>query len=316
MKKALKFLGIGLGVLILIAIIAGFTINLRGIPTYEVNIPEYHLNSTPESIARGEKLTLTLCAGCHRDPETGKLTGTRMKDAPAEFGVIYSKNITQDPEHGIGNWTPAELMYLLRTGIRPDGVYLPPYMAKLPLLADEDMNAIISYLKSDDPMVAAVNTPDQESEVSFLTKLLCNVAWKPFPLPEQSIPMPDTTDEVAWGKYLAQNLDCYSCHSADFKTNNFLAPEQSAGYFGGGNPTLNLEGEIVLTSNLTPHESGIGNWTEAQFLKAVKSGIVEGGPKLRYPMAPYALLSDQEVSAIFAYLKTIPPIENEVDRGI
>lgn len=316
MKKALKILGIGLGVLILIGIIAGFTINLRGIPTYEVDIPAYQLNSTPESVERGKKLTLTLCAGCHRDPETGKLTGTRMKDAPAEFGLIYSKNITQDPEYGIGNWTPAELMYLLRTGIRPDGQYLPPYMAKLPLMADEDMHAIISFLKSDDPMVAAVNTPDQESEVSFLTKLLCNVAWKPFALPEQPIPMPDTTDEIAWGKYLAQNLDCYSCHSADFKTNNFLQPEQSVGYFGGGNPTLNLDGEVVLTSNLTPHETGIGGWTEEQFILAVKSGIVEGRPKLRYPMAPYALLSDEEVLAIFAYLKTIPPIENEVDPGI
>ncbi|PHN01811.1 cytochrome c [Flavilitoribacter nigricans DSM 23189 = NBRC 102662] len=314
MKKGLKYGGIALGVIVVLALIGGFTINYRGIPSYEVNIPDYQLNSTPESIARGKKLTLTLCAGCHRDPETGQLTGAQMKDAPAEFGTIYSQNITQDKEYGIGDWTPGELMYLLRTGIKKDGQYAPPYMAKLPLMADEDIHAIISFLKSDDPIVAAINKPDQPSEVGFLTKLLCNIAWKPFPLPENRIEMPDTTNKVELGKYLAHNLDCYSCHSADFKTNDFLEPTQSAGYFGGGNPTLNLEGEVVPTANLTPHPTGIGDWTEAEFILAVKSGIKQGEPKLRYPMAPYALLTDYEVGAIFAYLQTIPPVENEVER--
>lgn len=316
MKKVLKYLGIGLGVIVLLILIAGFTINLRGIPSYEVDIPEYRMQTSPDIVARGKKLTLTLCAGCHRDPETGELTGTQMKDAPAEFGTIYSQNITQDKEYGIGNWTPAEIMYLLRTGIKKDGVYSPPYMAKLPLMADDDINAIIAFLKSDDPIVAAINKADQPSEPGFLTKLLCNIAWKPFPLPEKRIEMPNSTDKIALGKYLAHNLDCYSCHSADFKSNNFLDPPQSAGYFGGGNPTLNYEGEVVPTSNLTPHATGIGGWTEEQFILAVKSGIMEGEPKLQYPMQPYALLSDYEVSAIFAYLKTIPPIDNEVARAV
>lgn len=314
MKKVLKYGGITLGVIVLLLLIAGFTINLRGIPTYETAIPDYQLQSSPESIARGKKLTLTLCAGCHRDPETGMLTGTQMKDAPTEFGVIYSQNITQDKEYGIGDWTPAELVYLLRTGIKKDGQYAPPYMAKLPLMADDDINAIVAFLKSDDPMVAAINQPDQPSEVGFLTKLLCNIVWKPFPLPEARIEMPDTTDQIALGKYLAHNLDCYSCHSADFKSNDFLDPPQSAGYFGGGNPTLNLAGEVIPTANLTPHPTGIGDWTEEQFILAVKSGIKQGEPKLRYPMAPYALLTDYEVSSIFAYLQTIPPIDQEVPR--
>lgn len=314
MKKLLRYFGIGLGLIILLVLIAGFTINLRGIPSYEVNIPDYELLSTPESIERGKKLTLTLCAGCHRDPKTGQLTGTQMKDVPAEFGVIYSQNITQDKEYGIGHWTPAELMYLLRTGIKKDGQYTPPYMAKLPLMADEDINAIIAFLKSDDPLVAAINKPDQPSEVGFLTKLLCNIAWKPFPLPEARIEMPDTTNQIALGKYLAHNLDCYSCHSADFKTNNFLAPPQSNGYFGGGNQILNYEGEVIPTANLTPHTTGIGDWTAEQFILAVKSGIKEEEPKLRYPMPPYPLLTDYEVRSIFTYLKTIPPIDNEVKR--
>lgn len=66
-------------------------------------------------------------------------------------GKIYSQNITQDSTYGIGNWTDAELLYLLRTGIKKDGQYIPPYMAKLTVTSDQDINAIISFLRSDDP---------------------------------------------------------------------------------------------------------------------------------------------------------------------
>lgn len=238
-----------------------------------------------------------------------------MYDAPPEFGEIYSPNITQDKKHGIGEWTDAELLYLLRTGIKRDGKYAPPYMAKLPTMADEDINALIAFLRSDDPLVAANSTPDQPSQPSFLTKLLCKVAWKPFPMPTSPIELPDTTNTLALGKYLAHNLDCFSCHSADFKTNDFMNPEMSEGYFGGGNKTLNLEGQIILTSNLTPDsETGIGQWDEAAFIKAVKFGLKEGEHPLQYPMVPYAMLSNTEVSAIYQYLKTIPAIVNKVER--
>ena len=163
---------------------------------------------------------MMLCVNCHSDPKTGKLTGTQMLDAPTEFGKIFSANITQDKTHGIGDWTDAELMYLLRTGIKKDGKYAPPYMAKLPTMADEDIEAIIAFLRSDDPLVAADATEDFPTEPSLLTKFLCMVAFKPLPMPKQEIILPDTTDKIALGKYLAHNLECFSCHSADFKTNN------------------------------------------------------------------------------------------------
>ena len=73
----------------------------------------------------------------------------------------------------------------------------------------------------------------------------------------------------------------------------------------------------MLTSNLTPHpETGIGSWTEAQFVKAVKYGIKDGEPALQYPMTPYTRLSDKEAAAIFHYLKTVPPIDNKIARSI
>jgi mono/diheme cytochrome c family protein len=249
------------------------------------------------------------------DKETGELTGSKMYDAPAEFGKIYSANITQDKTYGIGEWTDGEILRLLRTGIKRDGQYAPPYMAKLPNMSDSDMNAIISFLRSDHEVVQARAVEDKPCEPSFLTKALCNTVMKPFPMPSGPIPHPDPNDKVAYGRYLAVNLDCFSCHSADFKTADFMIPENSEGYFGGGNRTLNMEGEVILTSNLTPdRETGIGTWSEEKFINAVKYGQVEGEKALRYPMTPFVHLSDEEVSAIYAYLQTIPPIQNEIVR--
>lgn len=301
---------------ILLIVLSGYLyIDITGIPKYPVEQVELQVEPTPELVERGQKLATMLCAMCHMNKETGVLSGTLMLDAPPEFGKIYSANVTQHETAGIGSWTDGEIAYLLRTGIRPDGQYIPPYMAKLPHMADEDIEAIIAFLRSDHPMVAADPTPTIPSKPSFLTKFLSRVAFKPFPMPEAPIPMPDTTDRIALGKYLAFNLDCFSCHSADFKTNDFFNPENSPGYFGGGNKPLDLEGNVVLTANLTPHpETGIGNWTEEQFIRAVKYGLKDGEPALRYPMLPYSQLTDYEAGAIFEYLKTIPPIDNKIVR--
>lgn len=316
MRKSFKILGIGLGFILILVLAISAYINWNEIPYYEIKKINYQSISSPESIARGQKLTSMLCAGCHLNPETGKLTGRKLTEAPTEFGEIYSQNITQDTLYGIGDWTDGELLYLLRTGIKKNGQYAPPYMAKLPLMADEDINAIISFLRSENQMVIADKTRDTPSKPAFLTKFLCKVVWKPLPIPSHKIEIPDSTQTVALGKYLAQNLDCFSCHSADFKTNDFLNPEKSIGYFGGGNKPLDLEGRVMLTPNLTPDkETGIGNWSKEKFIRALKYGLVEGDRALLFPMAPHTQLTDNEAGAIYDYLKTIPIIKNKVSRS-
>ncbi|MFD1316715.1 c-type cytochrome [Namhaeicola litoreus] len=315
MKKSIKFFGKLLLIVVVLILFAGLYIQLRGIPSYKTEKIEFVVQSTPESIARGEKLAKVLCANCHFNEETGQLTGKFMRDAPEEFGKIYSANITKDETHGIGTWTDSEIVYLLRTGIKRDGKYAPPYMAKLPTMADDDINAIVSFLRSDHSYVRANATPSIPVEPSFLTKVLSNTVFKPFPFPEQKIPMPDENNPIELGKYLAHNLDCFSCHSADFKTNDFLEPEKSPGYFGGGNELLNMEGQVIHSSNLTPDkETGIGKWSKEKFRNALKSGIVEGEIALRYPMVPYVNLTDNEIDAIYTYLQSLPAIENKVPR--
>ncbi len=316
MKKALRYLLFVVG--IIAALAGGFAafVAFRGVPSYKAETVNLKVEPTPVRIEKGQKLAAMLCSGCHMDPNTGKLTGRRMDEAP-QFGAVYSKNITQHPEYGIGQWTDGELAYLLRTGIKPDGTFLP-VMAKLSHMSDEDIQSIIAYLRSDHTWVQADNTRQPESQYSFLAKFISNIgAMKPAAYPQQPIAEPDTSDLVKWGRYIAvAQLECFSCHSKDFTKNDYVNPEKSEGYFGGGNVMMGPDGKEIKTLNLTmDEETGLGKWTEEQFITAVKYGQVPHGPALRLPMMPYAGLTDNEAKAIYAYLKTIPKIQNKVDRN-
>ncbi|HYG15980.1 MAG TPA: cytochrome c, partial [Bacteroidia bacterium] len=241
--------------------------------------------------------------------------GALVKDIPELFGEIYSMNITNDPEVGIGKWTDGEIAYFLRTGLRKDGSYAPTYMPKFPLVSDEDLKSIIAWLRSGEPAVQASKEEPQKSKPSLFTKFLCNVlpAGKPFPYPKEPIAIPDSNNAVAYGKYLATNLyACFACHSKSFPTNNELEPEKSEGFFGGGNVMKDLNGNEVKTRNITPDAAtGIGSWTEEQFVTALRTGKTPNG-QVKYPMMPYTLLTDLEAKAIYAYLKTVPAINNKV----
>jgi mono/diheme cytochrome c family protein len=316
MKKILKF--VGLAVLAIVVLAGGFAlyVHLTGIPRYQPGKVTLQVEVTPERVAHGKKIASMLCAGCHLDPATGKLTGKRMEDMPPQFGVAYSLNITRDPAKGIGAWTDGELAYLLRTGIARDGRYTPPWMVKLPKASDEEIAAIIAFLRSDDPWVQPSSVDDQASQPTFFAKFLTHVAFKPFEYPQQAIAAPPRSDRVAYGRHLADNLlGCFACHSADFATNNDLEPEKSKGFYGGGNAMPDLTGRMVHTANITfDAETGIGGWTEEQFIRAVKGGFRPDNTPIVYPMQPYVELEDDEVRAIYAYLKTVAPIRNAVTR--
>lgn len=316
MKKILRYLLYLIAAILVIVIGFAAFIQIRGIPSYEAKVFPVEIEYTPEKVLHGKKLASMLCVKCHLNSETNQLTGKFLADAPTIFGKIYSKNITHSKTKGIGNWTDAQLIYLIRTGVRPDGSYIPPYMSKLNSMADYDLESIIAWLRSDDPMLAESEIEAPDSEPSFFTKFLSTVAFGPLPYDGSPRPLPDTTNAVEHGKYIATSqLECYSCHSKDFATNNDLHHEQSAGFFGGGNPMLNYDGKVVNSANLTmDEETGIGSWTEQEFIKAVKTMQTPSGKILQYPMEPYSLLSDKEVSHIYAYLKTLPKIKNRVAR--
>jgi mono/diheme cytochrome c family protein len=318
MKKVLKILGIILGVIVVVVLLGAATIHFGGIPSYEVKAPDLKVEADSAMIAEGKRIAGMLCANCHRG-EDGKLSGHFMNDLVPEFGKVWVPNITHSDKAKLHGYTDGELAYLLRTGVKRDGNYAPPWMPKFPLLSDKDLHSVIAYLRSDQPELEPADVVQPAPQPSFLTKLLCRVAFKPLPYPEEPIFEPDPSDKVAWGRYLAvAKFDCYQCHSADFKTNDSFVPENSPGFMGGGNVLIDpTDGKThIFTANITmDKETGIGNWTEEEFSKAVRFAQRPDGKILRPPMVPYAALSEAEVSAIYAWLQTIPTIHNEVERN-
>jgi cytochrome c2 len=191
-------------------------------------------------------------------------------------------------------------------------------MPKLPLTSDDDIESIVAFLRSDDPLVApAAQDPPGFTRPSFLTKVLTHTVFKPLPYPKTRVAMPSPSDRVAYGRYLSDSFGCFGCHSADFKTMNDLEPEKTKGFYGGGNPLLDQRGETIHTANLTPDETtGIGRWSEADFDRALRFGVRPDRTVLLYPMVPMPEFTRDETAALYAYLRTVPKIANAVPRPV
>lgn len=307
------------GIRILLFVLAGLAVIVVGfivfvstakIPVYEVDFPELEIDYTPERVAEGERIVSVLCLQCHASTD-GKLGGGYMSDAKS-FGEVYAANITQHPELGITGYTDGELAYLIRSGVRRDGQYVPPWMPKFPLLSDEDLFSVIAFLRSDHPLVEPSDLEQPGSSPSFFAKMLLRVALEPLPYPDGPVTAPSPADRVAYGRYLAVGkFDCYSCHSSSFAKLDPMLPENSKGFFGGGNTLFDKEMNKVLSANLTmDKETGLGNWTEEEFKMALRFGRKPDGTTIQPPMMPAPLITDEEASAIWAYLQTIPVISN------
>ncbi|MCB0556366.1 MAG: cytochrome c [Phaeodactylibacter sp.] len=313
MKKALKIAGIGFGILVLLLIATAAWIQFTPMPTYEVKPPTVQLPVDSASLAKGRKVVELACTHCHLG-EDGKMSGRLFSQATDPFGEMWTANITQHPTKGIGRYTDGELAYLLRTGINRDGRVVGPMMCH-PNMSDEDLASIIAYLRSDSGIMqpSEATHPAPAYLSSFMVKALIKFGvFKPLPYDGKPISAPPATDQIAYGRYLATEFyECYGCHSASFETNNPMEPEKSPGFFAGGNPVPDEEFNTCISRNITPSkEHGIGSWTEEQFLSAVKGGIRPDGSMLQHQMPRFAVLDDEEVRAIWAYLQTVPPSEN------
>ena len=307
MKKPLSIL---LGVLILLICVVALGaayVNFAPIPTHEAQVPELRIEADSAMIARGEKLVSLSCALCH----VGK-KGRAMEGGPwreKDLGALYVANLTRHPESAASRYTDGEMALLLRTGIKQNGE-MALTMPRYAHLSDRDLQSIIAFLRSDSPLTAPSDKAWPERELNMLGKVLTRVAIKPLQY-NSSVADPDFADPVAHGRYLAHNLACYHCHSADFATVNEWEPEKSEGYFGGGNGIVRKESpEKIPSTNLTPHPTnGLGRYAMAQFGDAVRYGKRNDGSTLDHSMPRFTNLNDEEVGALWAYLQTIPALE-------
>ncbi|MGZ5304493.1 MAG: c-type cytochrome, partial [Bacteroidia bacterium] len=113
-----------------------------------------HVNASPARHEKGKKIANISCAPCHLDNASNTLAGAQMLDLPPLLGKVYASSLTKHPDNEITKYTDGQLRYLLRTGIKKDGK-MAAFMQK-PNMSDEDMDALIAFLRSDDPMLQPV----------------------------------------------------------------------------------------------------------------------------------------------------------------
>ncbi len=317
MKTVLRFFLYLIISIVVIGVCFVLYIQMDGIPKYSVEKTEFpQVIPDSASVVLGAKIASVQCVVCHTGSDH-KLSGKLLTEVPPEFGEIHSANITQSKEHGIGNWSDAEIVYFLRTGVKPKtGQFVPLYMPKFPHMSDKDVKCVLAFLHSDMPIVQPSEIATVPCKPSFLTKFLSHVAFKKIPYPSATIVAPDTNNMVTFGKYLVTGrYDCYACHSADFKTVNMADPEKSPGYLGGGNALITENGNKIFSANITSdEETGIGTWTEEDFANVMRNMKNKDGHAVRPPMIPMNGLSDLEVNAMYAYLRSVPKIKDNVNR--
>jgi mono/diheme cytochrome c family protein len=280
---------------------------------FETTKDQFESKKNSGSFMRGKNLAFSICAGCHYDPKVGKFIGRSLNDLPKIAGHLYSANLTQSKTNGIPpTYTDAELFYLLKTGISKSGKFTP-YMMR-PMMADEDINDIIVYLRSNDAAVAAADTTVGKTHISFIGKTGIRFASKPQPY-NKGVQRPDENNPVVYGRYLVAVIGCYHCHSKKVLGLNYFDPEKSKGYLQGGMKLKDPEGKRLYGPNLTPDkETGIGNFSEEDFTKAIREGITPSGRKLSPPMGKFKSLTDKQVNAIYSYLKSLQPVHHKVER--
>ncbi|MBC8047900.1 MAG: cytochrome c, partial [Fimbriimonadaceae bacterium] len=178
--KILKWTGIIVLVLIIGLLIYVLTSWNK---TFDAPYPDIKASADSTIIARGEYLVFgpSHCAECHTDMEGYKravlgervpLSGGYAFKLP--FGTVYSKNITNDKETGIGGYTDAEIARSIRELVKPDGHTMMPFM-NYQNMSEEDLTAIISYLRTTEPVKKVV----QENTWNLMGKAVLTFFIKP-----------------------------------------------------------------------------------------------------------------------------------------
>jgi mono/diheme cytochrome c family protein len=318
MKKLTKALAFIIVLVILIAIIAVAYITLA-LPN--VGKPQViKITATPQRIVRGKYLAIHVaaCLDCHSPHDWTKFggpidtthlgAGGQKFDAGVGFpGDVVVPNITP---HHLGVWSDGEIFRAITTGVKKDGSaifpLMPwPYYAKMD---KEDVYSIIAYLRTLKP----VNAEYPKAKLNFPLNILVHT------MPEKASLgiKPQPTDTIKYGEYLVQSAACKDCHSKDKKGKVIAGLE----FAGGKEYTVN--GNTLKSANITPDpETGIGNWSKAAFIARMKvfndeskAAIIKNKSDFQtiMPWWEYSGLSDNDLGAMYAYLKTVKPVKNQV----
>ncbi len=318
MKKAGKILGSTFLILILLlAMGITFTIGWRPFVGPRARpLTDVKFQSTPERLARGEYLVhITACMECHAPhqwtahdapiPPNMVAAGQDMTAWKGLPGRVFAPNISPDPETGAGNWTDDQLARAIREGIGHDGRALFPIMPfqDLRAMSDEDLASVIVYLRSLPP----VRQQQPQTEIMFPVNYLIRT------VPQQltmAVPAPDVSTPEKRGKYLVTVTGCTECHTPQDGQGQPLPGIDFAGGFIMEGPWGR-----VASSNIAPDPSGIPYYDLALFTQVFRTGYVKARPINQImPWTSFREMTDEDIAAIFSYIKTLKPVVHRVDN--
>lgn len=279
-------------------------------------VTDRRFEPSPARLARGEYLVESAaCFHCHSEhdlstPEYPVAAGRKGAgwDMPIpELGQVVARNITSDPETGLGNWTDDEIARAIQEGVSRDGSALFPIMPYMNYrnLDDEDLASVIVYLRTVPP----VRQVRARSKLIFPLSILVNVMPQPI---ESHAPVARTTPQ-ARGEYLVRTVTgCQDCHSP--QKDGVPLP----GLELGGGSKFNDPGQNmapVHSVNITSDASGIAHYDEGLFIEVLRTGVV-GGRQLTHimPFHSFRNLTDDDLRDMFAYLKSVPPVKHRVSN--
>lgn len=291
----------------------------------DIGLKEISADPTPERLARGKYLAehVTVCVDCHSTRDWSRFSGPMVPGTEGKGGEIFdekmgfpgkyrSPNITP---FALKDWTDAEIYRAITSGVSRDGHPLFPIMPypAYGKLDTEDILSIIAYVRSLPPLDNIV----ERSEPTFPMNVVLHL------MPSEAIPqpVPPRSDSVAYGGYVALAAGCVECHTP--AEHGQIVKELA---YSGGREFQMPDGRGLVSSNLTPDpETGLGKWSREAFLFRFKNydSTRYSAPVLKpgelqsiMPWTMYAGMDSTDLSALYAYLHSLPPVVNKLAKTI
>ena len=284
--------------------------------------PELKVEITKEKIDRGKYLAnhVMLCMDCHSTRDWNSFSGPMVVGTEGKGGEIFdqvlgfpgryvARNITP---FGLQNWTDGEIFRAITSGVSKDGRALFSIMPhhNFGQLDPKDIEAVIAYLRGLNPIE---NKPQLSSSDFPMNFIINTIPQKP-----NFNPIPEKSDKIKYGKYIITAAGCIDCHTKQEK-GKFVGE-----LYAGGFEFKLQDGSIVRSANITPDKTlGLGNWTSEQFINRFKmytdSSYVNPKPnagefQTMMPWTMYSGMDKVDLEAIFAYLQSLAPVKNQVEK--
>ena len=320
-----------LAVLALIAIaVIGFYIFVQSSfdKTYDWPGPSLKASTDSTIIARGKYLVNgpAHCNACHVSSFAEIVDSDKGLEVPLKGGIkfpmgplgnMYTQNLTSDAKTGLGRYTDEQIFRMMRHGIRPGGQASMPLLMPFWKMADDDLVAVVSYLRSLNPVENAV----PPNEWTFMGKAVRSLSstFKPIENPDAPAVAPPMAATIERGEYLARYVtNCVGCHTQrDMMTYEATGPE-----FAGGmefEPWVDLHKFLkadttiwLRTPNITPDPGGVlvKFKTAEEFIARFKQGRAYSFSPMDW--GAFSRMSDEDLTAIWMFLNSLQPVKHDV----